>query len=324
MRIPKKVIIFLGFFLIPPLLGSSALGANFPTRPVRIINPYAPGGSTDILARAFQKGFEEALGVKIVIESKPGGSTKVGVMEVKNAKPDGYTLLITSDSTWVSFYYSKLFDVKLWEVLTPIGNLTTEAGCLVEVRDESPFKTWADFVKAAKENPGKLTCGGSSAGGNPLFYNLQICKGAGIDVKHVPFTGSGPTLIALLGGHIDCRTATGPEAIPNIRAGKTRALAVSSDKRFKVLLPGVPNFDELGINIPPSVSRAIWGPPNMPSNIVNILSKAIEKATRESDFVKLVEGTLFFSPDFMPGPKMRETITSIDRKYGPAYIEAFK
>ncbi len=324
MRISKMIVIFLGSFLFLSSVVSIAFADNFPTRPIKLINPYAPGGSTDILARTFQKPFEEALGVKIINENKPGGSTKVGVMEVMKAKPDGYTLLITSDMTWVSFYYSKLFDVKLWEILTPIGNLTTEAGCLVEVRDESPFKTWADFVKAAKENPGKLTCGGSSAGGNPLFYTLQICKGAGIDVKHVPFTGAGPSQIALLGGHIDCRTATGPEAIPNIRAGKTRALAVSSDRRFKVFLPGVPNFEELGINVPPSVTRAIWGPPNLPSNIVNILSKAIEKGIRNSDFVKLVEETLFFSAEFMPGRTMRETIINYDRKYGPLYIEAFK
>jgi len=323
MKSTKVTTLLLSLFLVLGLI-SAGFAENFPTRPIRVVNPYAPGGATDILARAFQRPFEAALGVKVIIDNKPGGSTKIGVMEAMNAKSNGYTILLTSDVSWVSFYYSQIFDLKLWEVLTPIGNLTTEPWNLVEVRKESPFKTWADLVKAAKENPGKLTCGGSAAGGMPLFFTNQIGKGAGIQIKHVPFSGAGPAQIALLGGHIDFRTCTAPEAMPMIRSGKTRALAVTYDKRIKALLPGVPTFDELGMKLPAVVTRAIWGPPKLPQNITDIIAKAIEKGTQDPEFIKLVEESLFFTVEFRPGQRMREAIMNFDKDWGPSFIETFK
>ena len=151
------------FFIL--VLSPAGYAQSFPQKPIRLISPYSPGGMVEILGRLFQKPLERELGTRIFIECIPAGTTKVGTMEVVKAKPDGYTMVLMSDPSWVGYYYSKTYETKVWEILTPLGNLTIEPYGFVEVRAESPYKTWADLVRAAKESPGKLTCGGPGAGG---------------------------------------------------------------------------------------------------------------------------------------------------------------
>jgi tripartite-type tricarboxylate transporter receptor subunit TctC len=129
--------------------------------------------------------------------------------------------------------------------MVPIGNITSEPYGFVEALIESPFKTWADLVKAGKENPGKLSCGGPGAGGMMELIMDEITKASGIKTRYVPFAGAGASKIALLGGHIDFRVCQPPEAITMIRAGKTRGLAVSTDRRMEAL-PDVPTFKGAG------------------------------------------------------------------------------
>ncbi len=318
----NKIIVALNLFLLIGF-GTTVFSQDFPTKPIRFIIPYSPGGGNDLLLRAIQAPLVKALGKPIIIENVPAGNTKVGTMRVFEAKPDGYTLLETTDSTWIGYYYSKTFDFKLWEKMTPIGNLTHEPNALIEIRADAPYGTWGELVKYAKEHPGKLTCGGPGSGGNMEQMFNEMMKAGGINCRYVPFPGSGASKTALLGGHIDFRIGTAPDATPTVKAGTTKAIAISLDKRYE-LMPDVPSFKELGINSVYVLTRAVWGPPNMPQKIANIISKAIEKSIKDPEVIKLVEGQLVFKLEFMDGPKMKQGLDWYDKTFGPGLAEAYK
>lgn len=309
-------------FMAVSAWGAIGIAADFPQRPIRMIIVYAAGGGTDVLARAFQPAFEKVLGQRILIENIPAGGTKIGTMELMNSKPDGYTLVFMSTQSWVGAYYAKTYDTKVWEQMVPVGNVTIEPQGFVEVRNESPFKTWADLVKAAKANPGKLTCGGPGRGMTETMHSI-ITKAAGINTPYVPFAGGGPSKIALLGGHVDFRVCQPPEAITMIRAGKTRGLAISTDKRMAEL-PDVPTFKELGIGGTYHLDRGIWGPPNLPADLVNKITKMIEKATQDPDFIKLAQGELLYTVNYKQPQQMREELRKFDKDFGPMLAEMYK
>ena len=313
----------LGFLV---LFAWSAIGtaADFPQRPIRMIVPWSAGGGSDVLCRAFQPALEKALGQKIIVENIPAGSTKVGTMEMMKAKPDGYTLLFSNEA-WISRYYAKTYETKVWEQMTPIGNVTSEPLAFVEVRTESPFKTWADLMKAAKANPGKLSCGNPGVGSPLDIVFKQITDATGMNVRYVPFAGGGKSKIAMLGGHIDFRLCQPTEAIEMIRAGQSRGLAVSTAKRMKAL-PDVPTFKELGLPAGElyTIIRGVWGPPNMPKEIVDILTKAIEKATKDPEFIKIAQDTFLYTVDYRSPEQVKNFVLKFDKEFGPILAEMNK
>jgi len=310
-------------FLSISIWAPIGMAADYPQKPIRMIIAASAGGGNDVLARAFQPAFERVLGQRMLIENIPAGSTKAGTMELMKAKPDGYTLILIPADSWIARYYAKSYDSKIWEQVVPIGNITSEPYGFVEVRSESPFKTWADLVKAAKENPEKLSCGLPGVGSMHELVLNDITKAAGIKTRYVPFAGAGPTKIALLGGHVDFRVCQPTEAITMIRAGKTRGLAVSTDKRMESL-PDVPTFKELGIGSTIEMNRAIWGPPKLPSELADTLTKMIEKATKDPEFIKIVQDQLSYTVDYRPPQKMIEDVKNFDKEFGPKLTEIFK
>ena len=315
--------ILIGGFLVLFSWGTIGMAADFPQKPIRMIIPWSAGGGNDVLCRAFQPAFEKVLGQKILIDNIPAGTTKVGTMELMKAKPDGYTLLFSTTESWLAYYYSKTYDTKVWEQMVPIGNVTSEPYGFVETRIESPFKTWADLVKAAKENPGKLSCGGPGAGGMMELIMNDITKAAGIQTRYVPFAGAGPSKIALLGGHVDFRVCQPPEAITMIRAGKSRGLAVSTEKRMAAI-PEVPTFKELGIGGTINLTRSFWGPPKLPSNLANTITKVIEKATKDPEFIKVAQEQLLYTVDYRLPEKMKAELQNFDKEFGPKLVEMYK
>jgi tripartite-type tricarboxylate transporter receptor subunit TctC len=311
MKIIKTAVIFV---VLAFVFGFTAVGfsEDFPKKPIRIIIPFAPGGSNELLARAYQKPMEKDLGTKIIIESIPGGSTKVGTMELAKAKPDGYTLIFMSAQSWVVLYYAKTYDSKMWEIFTPIGTLTTEPYGFVGVRAESPFRTWADLVKNAKEKPGTLSGGGPAAGGIHEIIKNELLK----ETKYVPFLGAVPMNTALLGGHIDFIICSLVDAAPMLVAGKIRGLAISSDKRMGTL-PDVPTFTELGIGESLAFKRSLWAPARTPSNIVGRIHKAVEKATQDPEFIKFTERQMLCKVEYRTSEQTKEDTINYDKKYGP-------
>ena len=303
-------------------LTGGAFGQKFPSKPIRFIVPYAAGGSTDTMARLIAKPLEKELGQKIFVENIPGGSTKVGAVQCQKANPDGYTIMQAAGLAWIGLYYSKSIDYKLWEKLTALGNNALESYGFYEVRAESPFKTWADLVKFAKENPGKLTCGISSRGTYDLMLE-DVARSFDIKFKHVPFTGAGPGGVALLGGHIDFRFCVPSEAITMLRAGKTRGLAIQTEKRL-ASIPEVPTFKEMGHDVRTvTATRAIWGPPNMSRDIVDLYSRAIEKSTKDPEFVTMAENTFVSTAEFWPGSKVIESIKAADLWQAPKLTDFY-
>ena len=149
------------------------------------------------MARFSVKPLEKEFGTRVLVEYIPGGLTKLGTMECLKAKPDGYTIMQATELAWVSSYYAKLFDEKVWK-LTPIANLATEPVGLWEVRADSPFQSLPELIKAIKEKSVRLSIGISSSGVFDVMV-MSVGKAAGVTFKHVPFTGAGPAGVALLG-----------------------------------------------------------------------------------------------------------------------------
>jgi len=322
----KKITALTVLFCLFVVFGPAAAGfaQPFPSKSIRMIIPYAAGGGTDVLARALQRPLEKELGAKVVVENIPAGTTKVGTMEMMKAKPDGYTIELMADIAWAGYFYSGTYDTKIWQKATPIANVTIEPYFFYETRAEAPYSTWAEFVAYAKKNPNKIfSCGAPGAGGALEVVTMDIMKAHGIRCQYVPFQGAGPSKIALLGGHIDLRVCQITEAITMIQAGKTKGLAISSSKRLKEV-PNVPTFKELGIGDTQYLTRAVWGPPKMPENIVNILSKAIERAGKDPEFVKLVEDKLLYKIEYRPPKSTFEQVENFDRRLGAKLAESYK
>jgi tripartite-type tricarboxylate transporter receptor subunit TctC len=276
---------------------------------------YSAGGGTDVLARALQRPLAKELGTTIVIENIPAGATKVATLELLKSKPDGYTLTIHSGEGYDAYYYSGTYDYKPTEKLSIVGSITREPYGFMEVRADSGFQAWQDVVKYAKANPGKLNCGGSTAGGMMNLLFVEAAKAAGIEAQFVPFAGAGPAKNALLGGHVDMQVCQPSESIVMIRAGKTRGLAVSSAERLQEL-PNVPTFKELGIGDAVNIHRAIFGPPNMPPEVVKAIGLALQKAIQDPEFVQFCQ-RMFFEPYFWEGSGMKDYFNTFNEKYGP-------
>jgi len=323
MRMMRITIFILGFLSLFPW-GTIGTAADYPQRPIRMIIPWSAGGGSDVLCRAFQPAFEKELGQRILIENIPAGATKVGTMELLKAKPDGYTLLFSNEA-WIPRYYAKVYDTKVWEQMEPVGNVTSEPLAFLEVRAESPFKTWGDIVKAAKENPGKLTCGNPGVGSPLDIVFKEITEKAGIEIRYVPFAGGGPTKIAMLGGHVDMRLCQPPEAIAMIRAGKSRGLAVSTVQRMKAL-PDVPTFKELGLISGDlyTLIRGFWGPPKLPASLVGTITKMIEKAAKDPAFIKIAQDEFLYTVDYRPPEEVKAFVRQFDKEFGPKLAELNK
>jgi tripartite-type tricarboxylate transporter receptor subunit TctC len=319
-KIGRVFAIFCSLFIFAEV--PIGMAADFPQKPIRMIVPYSTGGANDIIIRTFQPAFEKVLGQRILVENIGAGTTKVGTMELMKAKPDGYTLLLSTTEAWVGYYYSGTYDYKVWEKMEPIGTVVSEAYGFIEVRAESPFKTWADLVKAAKENPGKLTCGLSGAGGIGELIMAELTQASGIKVRYVPFAGSGPSKVAVLGGHVDFRNCQPSNAIDMIRAGQTRGLGVSTDKRMEIF-PDIPTFKELG---GPTISqnRAIWGPPKLPSNLIKTLTKMIEDASKDPTFRKIAQNQFVSNVNYQPPEIMKANLEKFDKEFGPKLAEMYK
>jgi tripartite-type tricarboxylate transporter receptor subunit TctC len=320
----KKGRIFWVFFIIIFALGLPFYGfaQTYPAKPIRVIVPFSAGGSNDLIARALQKPLGKELKGTIVVENIPAGTTKLGTLEVMKAEPDGHTLLFASHGALMGYFYSGTYDFRVWEKLVIIAQSGDMPYGFFEVRADSPFKTWGELVSFAKKNPGKLTCGGPGAGGVMNLNVIEAAKAAGIEVKYVPFAGGGPSGTALLGGHVDFRVCLPPEAYPNVKAGKTRGLAISYGQRLPEM-PEVPTFKELGLmEVIPPLSYDYWGPPNLPAALVTQISRAVEKAVKDPDYLEFCK-RIVYQPVFKDAAMLKEDIKYFEEKVGPKLEAAF-
>ncbi|MGI6574770.1 MAG: tripartite tricarboxylate transporter substrate binding protein [bacterium] len=270
---------------------------KFPERTITLVNPWAPGGSTDVVARHLANELEGIFGKSVVVVNKTGGSGAIAINEVSKAAPDGYTLLI-NDKSFVSSYYMGVTDIH-WSEMDPVCRLDAATHTIV-VHNDSEWQTAADFVAAAKANPGEITIGVSGIGGMSHLTAENFRLAAGIDLKMVSFEGAAESRTALAGRHIDAVSAQLGEVKSFVDSGDMRMLAIADSQRHPAF-PDVPTFYEEGLDFELNQWRAIWAPKGTPRPIIEKLAAAFKEAMESEKFNQLLEETLsqnlYLGPD---------------------------
>jgi tripartite-type tricarboxylate transporter receptor subunit TctC len=266
------------------LLASQALGADYPSRPIKLVVPYAAGGPTDVLGRMIGEYLGRDLKQVVVVENKAGAQGAIGAETVARADPDGYTLLFTAASLFVlnPVLYKKLsYDpVKDFRMLA----LVTELPVVMEVHPSVPATSVAEFVAYAKQNPGKLNFGSAGVGSTIHLAGEMFKQMAGVDLVHIPYKGAGPALSDLLAGNVQLMFDTLGTAIPPVKAGMLRPLGVSSAKRIEEL-PDVPTIAESGY---PDYLVSVWygiaAPSKLPDEVADRLRASLDRALNDEAF----------------------------------------
>jgi len=256
--------------------------ADFPTKEVQIIIPWAAGGATDLISRALAATTEKYLGKAVVVVNRPGGAGAVGYTEAAQAKPDGYTL--TSAITPLTILPHQVKTAFTYQSFDPVINVVRDPGMFL-VRSDAPWKSLKEFLDYAKKNPDMITVGNSGAGGGVHLIALAFEKTAGVKFNHIPFSGGGPSITALLGGHINAVTVSPPEGIEHVKAGKLKIIALFAEKRFE-LFPDVPTVKEQGIDFVMGQWRGLAAPKGTPPDVIKKLHDAFKKGTEDSVFMK--------------------------------------
>jgi tripartite-type tricarboxylate transporter receptor subunit TctC len=256
-----------------PALSRIAKAQAYPTRPVRLVVPFAPGGTTDIIARLIALWLSERLGQQFVIENRPGAGGNIGAEAVVRATADGYTLLIAAGANAIgtSLYQNLTFN--FIRDIAPVAGLI-RIPFVMEVNPSVPAKTVPEFIAYAKASPGKISMASSGIGTTPHVAGELFKMMAGVNMVHVPYRGAGPAIADLLGGQVQFMFGDMPPSIEHIRAGKLRALAVTTATRSEAL-PDLPTVSDYVPGYEASTWYGVGAPKNTPPEIINRLNKEI-------------------------------------------------
>lgn len=258
----------------------------YPTRPVTIVVAFPPGGLADLTARPVAAALERLLKQPVVVNNKPGAAGGVGNQSVANSKPDGYTLLMALVSVSVLPEVDRLFGRQTTytrDQLTGIARVNAEPS-IITVRSDAPWKTLKDLVEDAKKRPGEITFTSSGLYGASHVPFEMFLKAAGVKMRHLPTTGGGPMMNALLGGHAQITASTTVLVSPHMKAGKLRLLAHTGSEPIKAY-PDLPSLKSLGYDVEYLAWAGLVAPKTTPPHIIKILRDAMRQAVKEPEVV---------------------------------------
>ena len=263
--------------------------AAYPDRPVRVIVGFSAGGPTDVIARAFAEQATRSLGQTFVIENKPGANTTLAANAVANAKPDGYTLLLSATNhTMIPALYSDKVGFDALKSFTPVCTLAISPTALV-VGTSMPVKTVSEFLQQVKAEPGLHTYATPGTGSSGHFAAAQFLKLTGTSMNHIPYKGAAQAITDLLGGQVDSSFATLGSVLPQLQSGKLHALAVASPNR-SAFLPDVPTFEESGVK---DYNADAWygllAPANTPADVLAALEKVSTEFAKSPETAKKLQ-----------------------------------
>ncbi len=258
------------------LAGVAAQAQDYPTKPVKWVVPYPPGGGTDILARLIGQYLSEHLGQQFIIDNRPGAGNNIGTEVVVNSPPDGYTLLLVNPANGINATLYKKLPFNVLRDIAPVAGITRVPN-VMEVNPNFPAKTVAEFITYGKANPGKINMASSGNGTSVHLSGELFMAMTGVKMTHVPYRGAGPALTDLIGGTTDVLFDNMPSSIEFIKSGKLRALAVTTETRNEAL-PDVPVVADTVPGYEASAWFGIGAPKGTPANIVGKINKSVNDA----------------------------------------------
>jgi tripartite-type tricarboxylate transporter receptor subunit TctC len=260
--------------------------AQYPVKPVRIIVPYPPGGTTDILARLVSTRLTDKLGQSFIVENRPGAAGAIGSQAVAKSAPDGYTLVMgTISSHGINSALYKALPYDPVKDFAPVTNVASTPN-VITVNPDLPVKTLGELLKLAKEKPGKLNFGSTSQGGSPHMSAELLKMMTRVDLVHVPYKGAGPMLADLIGGQVQIGFDNLPSSMSHIRSGKVRAIAVTTPSRWPGA-PEIPTVAESGVTgYEVSGWFGLLAPAGTPKPVIDVLYAALSEILKQPDVQK--------------------------------------
>jgi len=271
------------------LAWTDAAAQSYPSKNVTIVVPYSAGGSTDIIARAMGKRLADAWGKNVIIDNRAGASGMIGAELVTKATPDGHTLLSTTSSYPATASTRKKLPFDPATAIIPVA-MFAKAPMLLAVHPSVPATTVKELVALAKRNPGNLNYSSSGVGGNNHFSGALFAAAAGVKMTHIPYKGIAPAVTALVSGEVDLVISSASAVMPQVKAGRVRALGASS-LQPSPLLPGLPAIAQSGV---PGYSYELWwglfAPAGTPDNVVAALNKQVNAILASAETQKFLDG----------------------------------
>jgi tripartite-type tricarboxylate transporter receptor subunit TctC len=277
MRLPRRQFLQLaGAAAAVPAFPRLASAQNYPTQPVKVIVPFAAGGGTDIFARLIGAWLQEKLGRPFVVENRAGNATNIGTEVVVKARPDGYTILVTDNAPSINATLYDNLPFNFIRDIAPVACLSREP-LAIEVNPSVPVKSIPEFIAYAKANPGKVNMASPGTGTPNHMAGELFAMMAGIKMTHVPYRGTAPALTDLLGGQVQVMFSSIPASVEYVKAGKLRALAVTTTARSDAL-PDVPSAGDFVPGYEASTWHGVGAPKATPAEIVEKLNREINAA----------------------------------------------